>query len=440
MAHVYPPTYGSDGTALIQAGIDTAEATIYIHPGLYLISSPGTYTDSNTESDPTALVGISNQTIILMEGAILKAAVGSFKGKYQAMLGWLSKTNCHLRMESGSRIQMRKDHYSASPFDVGAAHPNGQNVNGYYKAEHRHTLKFVGCTNYSVTGANEEHVTTSGGDGIYIGSVIPAGATCTTGTITGIKFSQHYRQACSIISATNLVFNWCEFNNTLGTSPQSGVDLEPNYPSDTLINIVFNNCTFSANPSRNLFFNFVNLDPAVTSPISVTFNKCGFSNGTTNCGLDFKCATGAGPPSGTITFNDCSISNLAYAAICASGYSLACNVIITFNNLQIYETSKLNLDKPLDFTFTDSPSTTGKFQFINDCTIHETQNRKVTQISSTNNATNVTGILRLDRLNRPITTAQYDAKLPNLLIQPYAKDVTFLQKIYARIAHGRRSY
>ena len=48
----------------------------------------------------------------------------------------------------------------------------------------------------------------------------------------------------SIRINNNLTFNNVTFSNTLGTAPQSGVDLEPDHPIDKLINIIFNNCNF----------------------------------------------------------------------------------------------------------------------------------------------------------------------------------------------------
>jgi len=433
MAHVYPPTFGSDGTALIQAGIDTGDEYVYVHAGLYLLTSPVTFSDVAFENDtPGALEATNNQTIILLEGAHLKAAVGSFKGKYQAMIRVNEKSNSHIKLERGSHISMRKEHYTVA--------------NGYTLAEWRHCVRFIGCTDYSIVGEGEAHLDNPGGDCLILEGVnLATPALRTTnirGHIAGIILDRGHRQGMSVLSANTLTVNNCAFNNVLGTAPQSGCDLEPPHPVDVLIDIVFNRCTFNTNPSRHLFFNFDLMNPSggsVSSPVSMTFNNCIFEGGNTNWGIDFKCATGSGPPSGFITFNDCSVCNTPYAAIRAV-WDSACNVIVTFNNLNIYNCSRKLEDTPIDLTFTGTPSTVGKFLFTGNCTVHETMNRRITTVTASIPITNVQGKIRLDRLNRPVTTEQFDPLLPNLVIEPYAKDTRFLEKVYHRQHVARRSF
>ena len=77
----------------------------------------------------------------------------------------------------------------------------------------------------------------SGGDGIDVASNVKSI------TIRRIVSRNNYRQGMSIISAENMLVEDSIFEGTYGTPPESGVDFEPDYAGDDLMNITFVNVT-----------------------------------------------------------------------------------------------------------------------------------------------------------------------------------------------------
>jgi hypothetical protein len=85
-------------------------------------------------------------------------------------------------------------------------------------------------------------------DGITINSSTPATATThpIRGRFIGVYCSNAWRNGLSVIEGHQLDFIGCEFSNTTGSSPQAGVDLEPNGgdPANSIDGIRFYGCTF----------------------------------------------------------------------------------------------------------------------------------------------------------------------------------------------------
>lgn len=55
------------------------------------------------------------------------------------------------------------------------------------------------------------------------------------------------RQGMSVISAVNLTVENTIFSNTAGTAPAAGVDLEPDFPHEALVNVTFKGCACVGN-------------------------------------------------------------------------------------------------------------------------------------------------------------------------------------------------
>ena len=55
------------------------------------------------------------------------------------------------------------------------------------------------------------------------------------------------RQGMSVISAVNLSVENTIFSNTAGTAPAAGVDLEPDFPHEAMVNITFKGCACVGN-------------------------------------------------------------------------------------------------------------------------------------------------------------------------------------------------
>lgn len=84
----------------------------------------------------------------------------------------------------------------------------------------------------------------SKGDGIYVGGT---DAHCTNIDLFNVTCDGNHRQGLSIIGVDGFTATSCRFINTAGTAPESGVDVEPNLPGQTCINIRFVNCTMTGN-------------------------------------------------------------------------------------------------------------------------------------------------------------------------------------------------
>lgn len=101
------------------------------------------------------------------------------------------------------------------------------------------------------------------------------------------------------------------FNETSGTAPQCGVDMEPNREKDRFINVTYEDCCFSGNRSHGISLYF-GAFTARSKPVSIMFRRCKMQ-GNGNNGLSFV----AGNPQnmskfsqvkGNVTFEECEFS------------------------------------------------------------------------------------------------------------------------------------
>ena len=103
----------------------------------------------------------------------------------------------------------------------------------------------------------------SGGDGLYIRNA-------TNVTVENCLFNGNYRNGGSITGEVNgitLIGN--HFTNNNGTLPKSGIDFEPNSPSDFLLNISLQNNYTDTNAGDGLEFSLEELTSA-SQPVSIT--------------------------------------------------------------------------------------------------------------------------------------------------------------------------
>jgi parallel beta-helix repeat protein len=104
--------------------------------------------------------------------------------------------------------------------------------NSYHGGEQRHGVFIYGASNVVIDGLESDN---NSGDGFYIGG--PAGRPAENITLENCVASGNRRQGLSIVSARNVQIVDCTFENTFGTPPAYGIDLEPNSPNDWLDNI-----------------------------------------------------------------------------------------------------------------------------------------------------------------------------------------------------------
>ncbi|MFA4868560.1 MAG: right-handed parallel beta-helix repeat-containing protein [Pedobacter sp.] len=91
--------------------------------------------------------------------------------------------------------------------------------------------------------------------------------------IDNITCDSNRRQGLSVIDCDGIIVKNSSFNNTYGTNPQSGLDLEPN-AGDEVKNVLIQNCVFN----NNFLYGFTTYAP--NGPISdVVVENCTFTGG-----------------------------------------------------------------------------------------------------------------------------------------------------------------
>jgi hypothetical protein len=223
----------------------------------------------------------------------------------------------------------------------------------YTTGEFRHCFAIADCDNIE---ASNFIMQDSGGDGVFIAAFAPPPAKQYSENIVlrNIICDNNRRQGISLISVQNLLVEHCSFKNTKGTLPEAGLDLEPDAPTERLVNIEFRKCSFTNNFGNGIQLAMLNLRNT-SVPISVTFNDCYVSQNsiTTNTapGTFYqKCEISAGASesnfvTGQVNFNRCLVENSQWSALtvrkAANSYGINFNdcvfrnisqAAISFNN------------------------------------------------------------------------------------------------------------
>jgi len=143
------------------------------------------------------------------------------------------------------------------------------------------------------------------GDGAYLGPGRDASRAPSSGvTVRDCAFIGNGRQGMSIVSAKDVIVENCTFENTKGSSPESGMDLEPANLKDQLVNIKITDCVARNNNGGAYLVNATRLTGA-SPAVSVEFLRCGGSDIGSKyplrvIGLGPEDAT---PPPGYVTFD-----------------------------------------------------------------------------------------------------------------------------------------
>jgi parallel beta-helix repeat protein len=130
----------------------------------------------------------------------------------------------------------------------------------YTSGEWRHCLDIENASNVTVSGIS---CNDSGGDGVYVRASDNV-------TIEDSIFSNNRRQGSSITGQVNhLYYLRDHFTNTVGTAPQSGIDIEPNAPGDYLLDVNIDDCYTDANAGDGLMISTWLMSSA-SQPVGVT--------------------------------------------------------------------------------------------------------------------------------------------------------------------------
>jgi len=222
---------------------------------------------------------VSNQEVVFDPGVVVMAKKGSFKGVFDCLFSLRNLNNVTLR-GYGATLSMRKPDYSTL---------------AYKKSEHRHVLELMSCSNIKVLGLRLER---SGGDGIFITRDVKM-VPCRNILIRDCCCNDNYRQGISVISVEKLRIDNCILSNTKGTSPMSGIDLEPSDAMDMLVDIVVSNCVAENNSGSGFIVSISRLTEK-SREISILFTNCHSKNGVAH-GLRVR-ATNTNGPAGLLNY------------------------------------------------------------------------------------------------------------------------------------------
>jgi hypothetical protein len=230
---------------------------------------------------------------------VITAKRGEYRGKGDSVFTARDVRNLTIR-GYGATIRMQKEDYIVGTVlaDLGWNRWYGQ----YEKAEWRMALALRGCTNVKVYGLT---LRDSGGDGIYVDGGSQQGF-CKDLHIKDVVCQNNYRQGISIISADGLLVEDSQFLDTWGTPPSSGVDIEPDSPSQKARKVVFRDCSFRDNYGDGIEIFLAHLT-AESDDVSIRFENC---HVTSRRGSGIRVSKLAdNGPGGTVQFQNCVVEN-----------------------------------------------------------------------------------------------------------------------------------
>lgn len=209
-------------------------------------------------------------------GGILYVNGGTYTG-----LGQLyHKDNVTLHLAAGTVLQSATNVFGANERfynidDVtnGAIIGNHSTIkmNGEYgSGEQRHAVFLVDAHNFSIY---DLHADSSGGDGFYIGRNA-AGTHCTNILLHNCYADGNRRNNLSIVSADGVLVQGGRYSNASGTSPQYGVDIEPNDSDDVLSDIRLVGVTTKGNAAGGFLIALQNFVATTDNTTSISLVGC----------------------------------------------------------------------------------------------------------------------------------------------------------------------
>ncbi|MBE6359730.1 MAG: hypothetical protein E7057_10870 [Lentisphaerae bacterium] len=194
---------------------------------------------------------VPNQEIIFEEGAEIIAVKGGLKELRVSLLNIENADNVTIRgLGKGGIIRMHKKDY--------------QDKKQYQSGEWRHAVNVKNSNNFRLENMN---IYSSGGDGVYLCLVKDA-------VVRNVLCEDHHRQGLSIIGGKNILVENSAFNRTKGTSPQSGIDIEPNNTNEPLQGIVIRNCRFEENFRWGILVAATRANSDLAGEMDIRFENC----------------------------------------------------------------------------------------------------------------------------------------------------------------------
>ena len=177
----------------------------------------------------------SNQEILFEKGVVIESKPGSGFYEDGQLFKGASLRNVTLK-GYGATLKMRRDLFaSGKPYKL---------------SEHRHAVVIYASQNVKILGLT---IKDAGGDGIMIGGLTHSSYNKGV-LIKDVLITNAYRNAISVISAENLTIDNAVLINTNGTSPQEGLDFEPDHEKQRIVNFAVRNCVIMNNKRLGISF------------------------------------------------------------------------------------------------------------------------------------------------------------------------------------------
>jgi len=268
-----------DSTAILQRALDSDASVVVIdNRGADWVTRP-------------LFINRDNLKIVFEPGVTVAAKPGGFPRGSDSLITARRRSNL---VFSGYGAVLRMQN---------AEYPGG---------EWRMVLNLLGCSHVLIEGLI---LRDSGGDGIYLGSGGNSQPYCLDIHVRDVTCTNNRRQGISVISAQDLLIEDSALSNTNGTEPQTGIDFEPNHPSDRLVNCVVRNTSFENNHGPCIGLGMMHMS-STSEPLGIRFENINCLGGGASQGISFS---GEEPPSGTVEFRDVLVSGFKDQAV--SGFS-----------------------------------------------------------------------------------------------------------------------
>jgi parallel beta-helix repeat protein len=185
----------------------------------------------------------------------------------------------------------------------------------------------MGISIYDSSSITVDSVTTEDcwGDGLYVGGTVGAQNLA----ITNVTSIGNRRQGMSITAANGVVVKNSTFKNNSGTSPQSGIDIEPN-PGNAVNNVLISGNTFSNNGGSGVQSGVPMANSVTASVTAIVIDSNTFTGNGTDPVDGVDGAIDISNSSGTQVTNNIVTGNASYGILI---HQAANNSVVTGNTI-----------------------------------------------------------------------------------------------------------
>jgi hypothetical protein len=348
-----------DATTAVQAAIDSgADKVVIPYMGMDWVVRP--------------LTLVSDQEIVFEPGVVVTAKQGSFRGERDALVSGTGIRNVTIT-GYGAVLRMRKADYAAQPYA-----PSGS----------RHVLALYGVEDVHVAGLTLQ---SAGGDGVHVGPTWDSRRMpCKDVVIEDCVCNDNQRQGMGIVSGRNIVVENCTFRNTRGTSPESGLDVEPASARDVVSGVLIRNCVSINNEGTGFYASLTRLN-STSEPVSLRFENCRVLD-TRQSGFRAFLKENANP-GGLVEFINCTSEGSDYAGTMVV-WNVAAQIKLRYDECKWRRSALRSSQSPVDIQLHGTGGPLGGGVEFDNCYVYDDKKRnpvRFVDLASTGQSTAVSG-------------------------------------------------